>query len=165
MFANYKLFQPVTSTANNEEKRSFFKVEFANKGLDAINISNIFHHKSVQDKIPPYFNNKYTPVISYTYTKPIAFKIFNQKKVLENFIFKDIQSKPPECSCSSSPFQYSPAGHVVTANLNINYKGPKYHLPQSINWKYNFKLLMDAVEDYARDWSKGEKVGPDTLSE
>ena len=44
-------------------------------------------------------------------------------------------------------------------------KGPKYRLPQSINWKYNFKLLTDAVEDYARDWSKREKVEPDTLSE
>ena len=44
---NYRLFKPVTSTANDEEKRSFFKVEFANKGLGAIKISNIFHHKLV----------------------------------------------------------------------------------------------------------------------
>ena len=56
---------------------------------------------------------------SYTYTKPIASKIFNHKKVLENFTFMEIKSKPPECSCSSSPFQYSPAGHVVTGDLNI----------------------------------------------
>jgi hypothetical protein len=29
-------------------------------------------------------------------------------------------------------------------------KDPKYREPQSINWTYNFKLLMDSVEDYAR---------------
>jgi hypothetical protein len=36
-------------------------------------------------------------------------------------------------------------------------KGPKYHDPQSINWNYNFKLLMDSVEDYTRKGEKREK--------
>ena len=44
-------------------------------------------------------------------------------------------------------------------------KGPKYREPQSINWKYNFKLLMDSVEDYARKWTKREKEEVDILSE
>lgn len=64
--ANHRLFKPVSTTSNSEEKRNFFKVEFANKGLDAVNISNIFHQKSVQKTIPDYFKNKATPVISYT---------------------------------------------------------------------------------------------------
>ena len=45
-------------------------------------------------------------------------------------------------------------------------KGPKYHdEPKSINWKHNFKILMDSVEDYARQWAKREKENLDTLSE
>jgi hypothetical protein len=28
--------------------------------------------------------------------------------------------------------------------------------PQHINWKHNFKIIMDAVEDYARRWTKRE---------
>jgi hypothetical protein len=28
--------------------------------------------------------------------------------------------------------------------------GPKFREPQHINWKHNFKIIMDAVEDYAR---------------
>ena len=36
-------------------------------------------------------------------------------------------------------------------------KGPKYREPRLINWKYDFKLLMDVVEDYARKWTKREK--------
>jgi hypothetical protein len=32
--------------------------------------------------------------------------------------------------------------------------GPKFREPQHINWKHNFKIIMDAVEDYARRWIK-----------
>ena len=35
-------------------------------------------------------------------------------------------------------------------------KGPKYREPKFISWKYNFKLLMDSVEDYAR-YGQNEK--------
>jgi hypothetical protein len=34
--------------------------------------------------------------------------------------------------------------------------GPKFREPQHINWKHNFKIIMDAVEDYARRWKKRE---------
>jgi hypothetical protein len=37
-------------------------------------------------------------------------------------------------------------------------KGPKYHHePQSTNWKYNFKLLRDSLEDNARKRATQEK--------
>jgi hypothetical protein len=34
--------------------------------------------------------------------------------------------------------------------------GPKFRESQHINWKHNFKIIMDAVEDYARRWIKRE---------
>ena len=34
--------------------------------------------------------------------------------------------------------------------------GPKFREPQHINWKHNFKIIMYAVEDYARRWIKRE---------
>jgi hypothetical protein len=37
--------------------------------------------------------------------------------------------------------------------------------PISINWKHNFKILMDSVQDYARPWAKREKEDLDTHSE
>ena len=117
--ANHRLFKPVSTTSKNEEKRYFLKVEFANKGLDAVNISNIFHQKSVQKTIPDYFKNKATPVISYTYTKSIASKDFNHKRVLETFNLKDVKSKPLDCSCASSQYNYSPAVHVFNGDLGI----------------------------------------------
>jgi hypothetical protein len=44
-------------------------------------------------------------------------------------------------------------------------KGHKYREHKSINWKHNFKILIDSVEDYARQWSKREKEDLDTHSE
>jgi hypothetical protein len=34
--------------------------------------------------------------------------------------------------------------------------GPKFREPQHINWKHNFDIIMDAVEDYARRWIQRE---------
>ena len=71
------------------------------------------------------------------------------------------------CSWSSSQFLYQPAGHIVTGDLNIVdntclrdfiSEGPKYREPQKFSWKYNFKLIMESVEDYARSWAKQEEV-------
>jgi hypothetical protein len=44
-------------------------------------------------------------------------------------------------------------------------KEHKYRELKSINWKHNFKILMDSVEDYARQWAKREKEDLDILSE
>ena len=44
-------------------------------------------------------------------------------------------------------------------------KGPSYREPKSINWKDNFKILMDSVEDYVRQFAKRKKENLDTLSE
>ena len=92
--ASHRLFKPVRIHQNESNQRSFLKIEFANKGLDAINISNILHHKDVQSKVPPYFKNQSVPLISYSYTKPIATKIFNHKRVLRDLDSKDLKSKP-----------------------------------------------------------------------
>ena len=71
---------------------------------------------------------------------------------------------PPTCSSSSS-FNYSPAGHVITGDVNIvenEYlrslilKGPKFREPRSFNWRQNVISIMNPVEDYARRWVKYE---------
>jgi hypothetical protein len=41
----------------HENYKKFLHIPFANKGIDAINISNIFNRKEVVKEIPPYFKN------------------------------------------------------------------------------------------------------------
>ena len=104
--------------------------------------------------------------MSYSYTKPIASKIFKYKKALQDFKFNDPsfakQITTDSCGCSLSRYKYGPVGHVITGDLNIVSntklkqmvaKGPKYRQALPINWSHNFKLLMDSVEDYARKWA------------
>ena len=169
--AGHILFKPVSIKKVEIDKRSFLKLSFAN---DGINLGNILHHKSVKFKIPPYFKDQCVPIISHVYTRPIASTCFNKKHVLHNLNIDGFKSMPPDCTCTSSPFIYNPTGHVITGDLKVINntslrevfaKWPKYREPKSINWKHNFKILMDSVEDYARQWAKREKGDLDTLSE
>ena len=171
--ANCRLFKPVNSSLSKDSPDRFLHLKFANKGIDAININNILHNKNVRKTIPPYFKYQSNPKISYTYTRSIASKLFNYRQSLQDWRFTNHDYDSP-CSCSSSQFLYQPAGHIVTGDLNIVdntclrdliSKGPKYREPQKFSWKYNFKLIMESVEDYARSWAKQEEVELDTLSE
>ena len=111
------------------------KLKFSNKGIDAVNLSNILRHKKVQSCIPEYFKSKSTPCISYKYTPTIASNLFNYKPTLQSLDIEHLLLNPPTCSCSSSPFNYQPAGHVITGDVNIVkneelksliLKGPKF---------------------------------------
>jgi hypothetical protein len=78
------------------------------------------------------------------------------------------------CSCSSSPFNYSPDRHIITGDVDVAEnedlkllirKGPKSRKPWSFNWRQNFVSIMNAVEDYAKRWIKRENAQLNTLSE
>ena len=124
--------------------------------------------------IPAYFKSQSPPIISYSYSSPIAPKIFNYKNVLQGLNTENITRNPSACSCKASEFYYNPAGHNITGDFNIVRssklrdtlsKGPKYREPRSFTWKQNSKLILDSVEEYSRRWVKKEDVEVDTLSE
>ena len=170
-----RLFKAVRVCDSIETKnRPFLKMKFANKGIDALNLSNILNQKSVQSNIPPYFEYKESPCISYSYTSSVATKIFNYKTSLQQIDFQSLSQNPLPCSGSGSEFLYAPCSHIVTGDLNIVRndklrdllrKGPKYREPVSFSWHQNFDIIMDACEAYARRWAKKEDVELDTLSE
>jgi len=147
--AGHSLFKHVGIKKDEIEKHSFLKLSFAYKGLDAINLSNILHHKSVKYKISPYFKDQSEPIISYAFTIHIATKIFNYKHVLHDLNIEDFKYKLLNYTHASSPFINNPAGQVLSDDLDIiNHtslrdvfaKGPKYREPKSINRKHNFKI-------------------------
>ena len=170
-----RLFKAVRVGEPTETKnRPFLNVKFVNKGIDALNVSNILNQKSVQNKIPPYFQYKESPCISYSYTRSVASKIFNYKASLQQLDFQGLSQDLLPCNCSDSQFLYAPCGHIVTGDLNIVRnvklrdllsKGPKYREPVSYSWHQNFSIIMDACEEYARRWAKKKDVEVDTLSE
>jgi hypothetical protein len=74
----FKQWWSIIPSLNNNRK--FLHIPFANKGIEAINISNILNRKEVVKEIPPYFKNQSVPIVSYSYTNSIDRKIFNYKE-------------------------------------------------------------------------------------
>ena len=78
------LYKPVQTVSPEETPtRDFLKLDFRNKGLDAVKIGNILNHKKVTSTIPAYLKKQSPPIISYSYSSPIAPKIFNYQNVLQ----------------------------------------------------------------------------------
>ena len=98
--SSYRISKAVRVGEPTETKnRQFLKVKFANKGIDALNFSNMLNKKSVQNKIPPYFQYKEKPCISYSYTRSVATTIFNYKARLQQIDFHALSQNPTSYYC------------------------------------------------------------------
>ena len=74
----------------------------------------------------------------------------------------------------SSIFRFEPHGHVITGDLRIVRnrqlrrlleKGPKYREQNIIDCRLNKKILITAIDDYAKNWSKRKGYHVSTLEE
>ena len=171
--AHYRLFRPVRSDQSTDAKTHFIKLDFINKGIDAVNLPSILRSKSVTETVPTYFKEKEPPIISYTYTKSIASKIFNFSSTLSDLDYHQFHNNPTQCECNTSSHLYQPYGHVITGDLSIIpnsklrdliAKGPKYREPCKVDWDKNLSLLCEAVDQYALQWTKQEMVELSVLS-
>jgi hypothetical protein len=78
----------VSSVDNNNKKQGFVNVLFHNKSMDMINLPSILHNKRVVASVPSYLNNISPPIVSYTYPKTVASKVFNFKQAISNLDFE-----------------------------------------------------------------------------
>ena len=161
----YRFKITVTPRLKNVERedttKCFMNVLFHNKGMDMIDLPRILNSKRVMATVPSYLKGP-PPVVSYTYTRTIAGKIFNNRKVVED-LDMDAGTAGMDCSCSSSNYKYEPCGHVVTGDLsiikdvklrNLIKKGPTYREQNNIDWRVNVKNCKEAVTKYFRKWAK-----------
>ena len=154
--------------------KSFLKVPFHNKGIEMVKLSQIVNSKSVQMSIPNFIKNSVPPIISFSYTKTIAGKIFNFKQCVKNITNFEVGMTEISCDCHESQFRYEPVGHVITGNLGIIEnrklrklvsKGPSYREQNNINWNTNLKILRKSIREYKLQWAKKEKVDSRALDE
>ena len=158
--------------AESDHKRHFIKVPFINKGIDFIDLQSIFRNKTVENAIPKYFKNTESPIICYKYNKSVRGLIFNYNKVVRDLNIDT--NSPDSCDCSSSKFCYAPAGHVITGNFDIIKdkhlrslltKGPKYRLPDLIDFDKCRIQIAEAIQSFAKRWCGREHAEPRALSE
>ena len=172
--AQYRLFRPVRSDIlSTDAKTHFIKLDFIKRGIDAVNLPSILRSKLVIETVPTYFKEKEPPIISYTYTKTIANKIFNFSLTLSDLDHHQFHNNPSQCECNTSSHLYQPYGHVIIGDLSIipNFKlrdliakGPKYRQPCKVDWDKNLLLLCEAVDQYALQWAKREIIELSLLS-
>ena len=135
-------------------------IEFVNKGLDNIRISNILKSNSVINCLPPVLKEEENiPIATYKLDRPIRNKILNYKEVVSSInISKEVPintlQELPECYCNSSPFCDPDHGHIVTGDLRIiendklrklMSKGPNYREPKTINFNKCLKAIESAL--------------------
>ena len=141
--AQYRLFRPVCSDLlSADAKAHVIRLDFINKGIHAVNLPSVLRGKSVTETGPTYFKEKQPPIISYTYTKTIASKIFNFSSTLSNVDYHQFHNNPSQCEYNTSSHLYQPYGHVITGDLSIIPnsklrdligKGPKYREPYKVD--------------------------------
>jgi hypothetical protein len=73
-----------------------FYVNIFNKGIDAIDISNILNRKEVVKEISPYFKNQSGSIVSYSYTNSIGRTIFNYKEAWKRIYASFVKYKIPK---------------------------------------------------------------------
>ena len=72
--------------AEINHQRHFIEMPFINKGMDFIDLPNIFQDRYVTSSIPDYFQNSEPPITCYKYNKPIRHTIFNFNKLVSDLI-------------------------------------------------------------------------------
>ena len=102
----------------DSDDRGFVNIHFHSKGMDMVHLPSILHSKKIRLAVLCFLNCHTPPIVSYTYPKTIAGKIFNYKQTIANLDFNK-GTNTMQCECNTSPYIYPPAGHVVTGNLNI----------------------------------------------
>ena len=120
----------------------------------------------VINKIPNYFFEKEPPIIGYRFNKSIAGKLFNYKQTLSEDMINDYDNNNIHCDCQNSRFKDGNHGHVITGDFdiieneclrNIIKKGPKYRLPQKINWEKDRDIIEEFLETYTEKWINKER--------
>ena len=133
-------------------KTHFIKLNFINKGIDAVNLPSILRSKPVTETVPTYFKEKEPLIISYTYTKTIASKIFNFSSTLSDLNYHQFHNNPCQCECNTSSHLYQPYGYVIAGDLSIIpnsklrdliAKGLKYREPCKVHWDKNLSLFYE----------------------
>ena len=141
---SFRLFRPVRSDLlSTDAKTHLIKLDFINMGIDAVKLPSILRSKSVIEIVP----EKEPPIISYTYTKTTACKIFNFSSKRTDLDYHQFHNNPSQCECNTSSHLYQPCGHAITGDLSIIpnsklrdliTKGLKYRERCKVDWNKNF---------------------------
>ena len=134
-------------------------VNFDNKAIEAIRLSQIFNHPNTVNKLPPDMQTKDDiPMVTFKLNNTIRNKILNYKETVNSITVDEevsftLNSEP--CDCENSSFCDPDHKHIITGDLRIveNSKlrkllsrGPNYREPKSLNFSKALSEIKTALD-------------------
>ena len=115
--------------------------------------------KKVRAAIPNYLKGP-PPIVSYTYTRTIGGKIFNNRRAVEEL---DVENgtEGMQCSCSSSEYKYDLCGHVLTGDLSIIRDVQLRNLIRKCPVFREQNNCKASVSKYVKKWARKPSVHAD----
>ena len=170
-----KVCKPLKETKYDPPNKFRLNINFCNKGIDFINLSQILNHPDLINLLPPLFENK-PPMIVFDLVRPIRSKIFNHKKTVQEVDIDTFlaDSSILPCSCADSPFIDRHHGHIITGDLRIVQnnklrkllaKGPKYREHEGICWNKARTSITEGINDSIKKWSDSKGLPKENFTE
>ena len=153
-----KLYKPKLSAPRKSAPKHICTVNFDNKSIEAISLSQILNHPDIVMALPCDLRDKDSiPVVTYKLGGTIRNKILNYKETVNSISVDEEVSfclNTDTCDCAESEFCDPHHKHIITGDLRLiknsklrklMTKGPNYREPRTINFSKALTEIKCAI--------------------
>ena len=155
------------------EERECIVIPFKSKFIDTLSLNSIFRDTSISSLLPEVLKNKLPLKIFFQYNMPIGRKIMNYNSFLNNIKKDDLRNLiNSDCTCSSSIFNCSDFGHIITGDLNfitcnklrsLMSFGAKFREPVSQDPNHIKNYINTSIDHFITSKAGKYRVGQDSF--
>ena len=166
----YKLYYVEPVTQLKRKHNTVFTIPFLNKGVEMINLPEIFHAPVLSSSFPKEAKDSYVaPTVVYKLDETIHSELFNYTNFVKNLNLNDFVKDPNilPCKCVDSVFKDPFHEHIICGDLSIIEniklrelfkKGPQYREPVTINFDTPKNDILLAIDTLVTKWSKKHRI-------
>lgn len=143
----------------SNQTKIWVTANYIHQGLEIVNPLSILNNRQCRRLLPIRLNEIPKVTVTYKLKPPTSLKLLNYSRFLTNFKIDTLDNELHYCNCNTSEFCYTPAGHVITGNLDIIRnsslreifrKGTKFRIPDNINSESLRTELYNIVDQFIR---------------
>lgn len=137
-----------------EKKKIFVSVDFPNKGMEKLHLHTIFKDRRIV-KLTGATNqsNTWDVILAYKFMQPEGRRLMTYSKELKHLNSASLlEALKQNCDCQQSKFNYQPAGHIITGDMNFVSNSQLHKiLSYGTNYRMPVKIDYDEVETTANE--------------
>jgi hypothetical protein len=162
----FKLYYVEPIAKLKRKPNTVITIPFLNKGVEMINLPEIFHAPVLSSSFPKEAKDSYVaPTVVYKLDETIHSELFNYTNFVKNLNLNDFVKDPTTlpCKCTDSVFKDPFHEHIICGDLSIVEnnklrelfkKGPQYREPVTINFDTPKNEILSAIDTLILKWSK-----------